>query len=292
MGDTALAEPTAAAPVRFARQITNWCRRTTEVVGIYRRWPIAVADRVLLRGQERIYRLSDAAGGATLVARAWADTRIINELWIDDPYLGYLDAAPEEAVTVVDVGANRGYFCVQVGLRYPSASIVAYEPEEENLSLLRTNLARNDLEGRVEVRELALVPDDRRTVQFYEAEFPGYHSTLSPEEFAARGLDASRFTGTVHTLDAANIVAELTGIVERTGGVDLLKIDTEGTEVDLIAALPDDLLASIRCIVAEIEEDPGEELFARLGAAGFESVRTEFHLALTRRGSEGNSRNT
>lgn len=265
---------------RGVGQLSNWITRSFQTIPVYRNWPVAIADRVLLRGQERTYSLSDRCGGATLAARTWADTRIINELWIDDPYLRHL---PDEASvdTIVDVGANRGYFCVQASQRFPGVRVVAYEPDPANLMLMRENFELNGLHE-IDVRPVALVPDDREEVVLYEAVHPGYHSTLSPEEFAARGHDSSRFTGQSRTLACANIGKELTSVIEESGSIDLLKIDTEGTEIDLIAALPDHVLASTRGIVAEIEEEPAEELVSRLESAGFRIDRREFTLALTR----------
>lgn len=271
----------AEAGRKAVTQAAVWMWRSAKMVPLYRNWPIAVADRVVLRGQPRTYRLSTRAGGATLAARTWADTRIINELWIDDPYLGHL-RAEFDAHLIVDVGANRGYFCVQAARRFPSATIVAYEPEPSNLELLAANIEQNAL-ANVIVRPIALVPDDREEVQLFEAVHPGYHSTLSPQEHEGRGLDASCFTGRSLTLSCGNIGEELTRVIGEHGPIDLLKIDTEGTELDLIAALPDAVLAATANIVAEIEEEPSPELLAHLRDAGFDTDQSRYYLTLNRR---------
>lgn len=262
------------------RQVVDWTARSARMVPLYRNWPVALADRVLLKGQERTYQLRDRHGGATLAARTWADTRIINELWLDDPYLADLEC-DDEAPLIVDVGSNRGYFCVQAAQRFPEANVVAYEPEPSNLELLATNIELNGLD-RVDVRPIALVPDDRREVVLFEAVHPGYHSTLSPEEYDERGYDSSRFTGQAQTLACRNIGEELDGVMAEHGPISVLKIDTEGTELDLIAALPDQVLAETASIVAEIEEDPSTELLDHLGGAGFAIDISRYYLKLTR----------
>ncbi len=271
------------AGLKAARQSAVWLSRSAHMVPLYRNWPVAVADRVLLRGQDRTYRLSARDGGARLVARSWADTRIINELWIDDPYLGQLPSMVDPTL-IVDVGANRGYFCVQAARRFPSATVLAYEPEPANLELLATNLELNGLR-QVEVRPIALVPDDREEVELFEAVHPGYHSTLSPQEHTSRGLDTERFTGRSLRLSCANVGEEMAHIIDEHGPVTLLKIDTEGTELDLLDALPDAVLAATSNIVAEIEEEPGAALLARLHDAGFHVEQSRYYLTLTRSGS-------
>lgn len=234
---------------------------------------MAVADKFLLKGQTRVYRLHDRVGGAELLATQWGDTRIINELWIHDPYLReHKPAGPVQAV--VDIGANRGYFAVQAALRHPRATVFAFEPDTRNLELLHANVALNGLAERIQVQPAALVPDDRTEVVLYEAIHPGYHTTVEPDDAAEQGITSWRYTGRSHVLPARNVVEALREVVAAHGAVDVLKIDTEGTELDLLAAIPDDLWAAVGYAVAEIPKDPPADLRATWERSGFR-VRTE-----------------
>ena len=56
--------------------------------------------------------------------------------------------------TFVDVGANLGYFSLLWAAQNPGNRCVAFEASPRNLDLLRRNVARNSLGGRVEVAVL------------------------------------------------------------------------------------------------------------------------------------------
>jgi FkbM family methyltransferase len=269
------------------RQLQRWLRVAGETRGVYRNWPLAVADKVLLKGQVRLYRLRHPLGNgvsattASLLATEWADTRIINELWIHDPYLRRFE--PKEAVrTVVDVGANRGYFAVQVALLHPEATVLAYDPERRNLGLLEANVALNGLADRIEVHAVALVPDDRTEVVLHEAVHPGYHTTLDPVEAEASGITTWRFTGGTQTCAARNIAAELQAVVEQRGSIDVLKIDTEGTELPLLDAIDDATWDKVGYAVAEIAGPPAPEAEARWRELGFRVDTQPGYLFLER----------
>lgn len=246
---------------------------------LYRNWPTAVTDKWRLRGQLRLYRLREQAGGAALLATNWADTRILNELWSTDPYLAHVPH-PDSVRVVVDVGANRGYFAVQAALRYSGATVVAFEPEPRNLRLLRANVALNG--ANVDVRPQALVPDDRAEVLLYEAVHPGFHTTLDPDAAAGLGIDGWRFTGEHLAVPAVNAERGLAEIVASAGPIDVLKIDTEGTELALLDALSDDMLGKINYVTAEILTPPTDALRRRFEAAGFQVRAEPPYLELTR----------
>ena len=266
-------------PMAVATQLKRWANGARGSVTIYRNWPAAVTDKWRLRGQVRLYRLRPSAGGVSLLATTWADTRILNELWLDDPYL---QRAPDPGTVgvVVDVGANRGYFAVQAALRFPGAKVIAFEPEPRNLGLLRANVALNGVD--VEVHPEALVPDDRTEVLLYEAIHPGFHTTLDPDTAEAAGMRPGRFTGGETAVPARNMEQAMAEIIERHGRIDVLKIDTEGTEEPLLDALSDATLAAVRFVAAEVLTDISPELRARLKAAGFDVAVDPPYLELRR----------
>jgi len=61
------------------------------------------------------------------------------------------DVAPS---AIVDAGANIGTFSLAAGARFPGVPIVAYEPDEANVALLRRNLEDNGIKG--EVRQMGV----------------------------------------------------------------------------------------------------------------------------------------
>lgn len=98
------------------------------------------------------------------------------------------------APVLFDIGANIGLHSLRVAQAAPTARIVAFEPGRETFGMLTRNIARNELQGRIDARPLAvaeragratfhfcaddayssLVPDGRRAVQqSYEVEVIG-----------------------------------------------------------------------------------------------------------------------
>jgi FkbM family methyltransferase len=107
---------------------------------------------------------------------------------------------------VADIGANVGLYAVALARRVgPTGRVIAYEPDTRNAALLRHNLSLNDVEGVVDVREIALGSE--------QGELP-FLSDQQQSRFDAAGPSRVR----VVTLDDD---------VER---VALLKIDVEGFE--------------------------------------------------------------
>ena len=69
------------------------------------------------------------------------DIGICNEVVTSDCY--HVQALRDIDIrTVVDVGAHIGSFSVLAASLWPSAKIVAFEPDNENFALLRENTAR------------------------------------------------------------------------------------------------------------------------------------------------------
>jgi FkbM family methyltransferase len=137
--------------------------------------------------------------------------------------------------SVLELGANVGYFTVQGALAAPGARHVAVEPHPFSMAICRANLALNHLES-VELIGAAavgdpyvssvrlLVPADQRatpTVAFLPAD------TELPAGMA-------RDVTTALDVPAIDVRALL-------DGVDLIKLDVEGQEHTLLAAARDHL---------------------------------------------------
>ena len=70
--------------------------------------------------------------------------------------------------TVIDVGANLGYFTVLAGYLVGSnGKVVAYEAVKENCDLIQENISLNYINDRVEIRNKA-VYSQNKTISFFE----------------------------------------------------------------------------------------------------------------------------
>lgn len=66
------------------------------------------------------------------------DLSLFNDILLRDEY-GF--GLPERAETIVDAGANVGFFSVYCASKFPDATILAIEAEQSNFDMLRRNVA-------------------------------------------------------------------------------------------------------------------------------------------------------
>jgi FkbM family methyltransferase len=135
-----------------------------------------------------------------------------------------IDAATDRGGTIVDVGANIGYNTVYAAKRVgPGGRVVAVEPADDNLVVLRRNISANGLAN----------------VVIHHAAAGRVHET---RDFFLRG-DISA----VNSLFPDSVYATVTRVAKVRveplddlvpGEADLVKIDVEGAELDVLAGMP------------------------------------------------------
>jgi FkbM family methyltransferase len=182
------------------------------------------------------------------------DLLVVKETVCDDVYR-LADLATGDLRVIVDVGAGLGDFAVLAGSTFPAAEILAFEPNPESFAVLERNLLRNHL-SKVEARCIAV-------------------GTRSSYELARTRWSA---TGTVHARRSTRAVPAL-ALQEIIGDreVDFLKIDCEGSELEVLESLGGGL-ARVNRIAVEyhdhLVEAAGERVERLLRAEGF-TVRRE-----------------
>jgi FkbM family methyltransferase len=152
-------------------------------------------------------------------------SRRIRESGIWEPFETKLVlGALAEGCVFVDVGANIGYFSVIAAEAVGDAGkVFAFEPEPENFALLQANLSLNDLEGRVVPVRAALSDTKGQGRLYLSRDNLGDHQIYGTEE--------ARDSIEVPLLDGGRY---LEAWLER---IDLLKVDTQGSEYRVIAGL-------------------------------------------------------
>lgn len=172
-----------------------------------------------LAGLERPLALYTLSPDADLVsARLWKERvwePFETRLWL---------AAQRDGDTVVDVGANLGYFSLLSALadRKPSR-IVAFEPAADNFALLSANLQLNGCSERIEAVQAALAAASGRGTLHRSEGNRGDHQIYPG--------DGERAGEAIQMLSGHDALA---GRIDR---MDLLKIDTQGSEADVVAGL-------------------------------------------------------
>ena len=240
----------------IARNITRPSNYVALVraIRVYER-PLAAASRYFLgRGYYPCTaRVRTPIGPQDITLFNSQDAITLHEIFCREDY-----RCPSPQI-VVDVGANIGISALYFLTRSPSTYCELYEPDPHNLVKLLQNLKGH--EGRFTVHEAAVA--DRQGVLAFAREPTGRYGTLetdSPLWNSSSGTERINVR-----VEHVNTV--LKQAVARHGMIDLLKIDTEGSELATLLAIDPTLRASIRHIVMEWPDH-------HVSLAGFHAVPT------------------
>lgn len=247
--------------------------RVRQMTRLYKNWPVAFADRagMLARHSLTVYHLHTDIGEASLVAATnrW-DVKVINEVWTGRFYDQHLPNAlrVKEGLSVVDIGANRGFFTVYAARKFRNPRLLALEPDPQNVRILRANIALNDV-ATATVKEAAVVATPASETDLFGATLPGLHTTVPPEKANQFNIESDRYSGDVLRVRAIHIDDVLRAGAGPDGEVDFLKIDIEGLELSLLESADLDLLRRTNYLVAETEERRSNPVVQKLKQAGF-----------------------
>jgi FkbM family methyltransferase len=145
---------------------------------------------------------------------------------------------------VLDVGANRGQFTLLVKGLFPSATVVAFEPVEQALAVLRRLAA--GMKGVTVVATACGAQRGSTTVNVAEDDD---NSSLLPPTHRQLELDPRSSTSGTEAVD----IAPLDDLVDQRllAGVSLLKIDVQGTELDVLRGATN-LLKAVTYLYVEL----------------------------------------
>jgi len=186
----------------------------------------------------------------------------------DSPHL------PDEATTIMDLGANIGLASLFFAWRYPAARILAVEPDGSNFTQLTRNTAEH--RARILTREGAVWTQDGTIGLLRENDLG-----KPIPEWGIR-VTASGSPENVPCYSIPTLMSE-----SGFGIVDILKCDIEGAEADIFAAGTSDWLDRVRLIIIETHDRfrPGSEATVRnaLKAAFVELPRRGENLFFRRK---------
>lgn len=148
---------------------------------------------------------------------------------------------------VIDVGANHGFAACWFAAR--GAEVLAFEPSPGVFALLERNVAANNLAPRVRCVRAAVSGRDGRAVLREAPDLGGGMSTIEPG-FAA--------TSGAHYDEGREVpLRAIGGLLDELAPrrVRLLKLDCEGSELPILAALTPALRQRIDSIALEYHEN-------------------------------------
>lgn len=146
-----------------------------------------------------------------------------------EPYETYLlESVIEPGMTVVDIGANIGYYTVKFAKGVSTAGrVYAFEPDANNMALLKRNLTLNHIDN--VTCEQAAVMDKEGELDLYLSDVNfGDHRSFESNEVA---LNAG-FTRRSTKIRALALDDYLNGTK-----VDLIKMDIQGAEVIALSGM-------------------------------------------------------
>jgi len=227
-------------------------------------WHEYLLHKVGVRSRNRfVFRLR--AGIEVDVPREMLFT--FKEVFFTDDYIRGLPAGlfGRKPITVVDVGANAGYFSLFAFARFPGARVIALEPIDTNFRLLEKNRELN--------REL-----DWTLVQRAVSSTPGkIVLSMSPDDTFT--TDATVFDNERGNKRVEVEAVSLAQVMDdhAIGEIDYLKLDCEGSEYEILYEAPADVLDRVRTIVVETHPGPGpmqnrDALAGHLKSVGYSLV--------------------
>ena len=148
---------------------------------------------------------------------------------------------------VIDIGANAGFFDIQLLSKLRDAVIYAYEPIPANIKAVQTVIAGNPwLSEQIHLHQVAVTGLPQKELQLYaEAE---ENSQVVASVFAGFN-ERNMHTITVACLSLTDIISSIDAPV-----IHLLKLDCEGSEYDIIYNTSPDLIKRISRMVIEVHD--------------------------------------
>jgi FkbM family methyltransferase len=198
-----------------------------------------------------------------------SDFRIYGQVMVREEYALPLCRQPQ---VIVDAGANIGLTAIYFANRFPTARILAIEPEAANFELLRKNVAAY----RQIVPIRAALWDTAATLELF-----GDSGLFGAVRAQARGQPKiSPALGQVDTVTMSQLIRDY-----HLDFIDLFKVDIEGAERAVFAAA-DPWIEQVGVIIAEMHDrfEPGCTLSFNAVTRGFPTEwRTGEHVVVARR---------
>jgi len=168
---------------------------------------------------------------------------------------------------IVDVGGHIGSFGVKAKSIWPEARLIAFEPTASSFALYQENLKRFNCEGLV--RQVAISYANKSCIAD-DSDCFGSGILIDENEIDVDGkilTDAKVFSGKKHIITERNVITKTLEDVmleHDLDNIDLLKLDCEGSEVDILKNMSAKTASKINCIVGEFHCSGGFEEFRAL----------------------------
>lgn len=196
------------------------------------------------------------------------DLHTFREIFLREEYSIKLPFTPK---TIIDAGANIGFTTLFFHRVYPNTKIISLEPDGENFKLLQRNTS-----GYAVIKPIQTALFNRVGEITLVDEGYGIRGFVAKENSNAKNGQVMPCT-TMLTLITENNLAE----------IDILKMDIEGSELEVFEHKPEKWLPKVKCLIIELHDrmKPGcsKAVFQAISRHNFEfSIKGENLVFLNR----------
>ena len=246
----------------LARRSRHAARRVRQTLGSFdNTWEVV---RGVVTGADE---LRFRTGGVTITCPNAPGARVpVYEVFAEDEYsLDWFTADLGPGPVALDIGAHIGCFSIDFTRRHPQARVHSYEPTPSTGAYLERNVADNGLAGRITVNRRAVGASAGVLVMADNGAGSGHNGVLHLGEEGAVSIEVP-----CEAIEDAFAAAG--------GGVDFVKMDSEGAEYDIVLGSRPEVWAGVRRLVMEHHPSPEHDfadLERFLADAGLRLVRHE-----------------
>ncbi len=149
--------------------------------------------------------------------------------------------------TVIDIGANVGFFTIFSLFKLKNPKIISFEPMKRNFKGLQTNLEAIKKENAMAVNKAVNGTKGELILKFNQT-----------QEFTTSASLFDNPYGSDEETVIATTLADLF-LEHKLAKIDLLKMDCEGAEYNIFYNTPTSLFEKINCIALETHQGKGEK---------------------------------
>lgn len=212
--------------VRLFRNISNWWLHFAVKFGLTSR------DPLLFRTRKRI---------AIEVPRRLLPE--FKDIFMEECYMRALGLSVPDGPTVIDIGANAGFFSLFAADRFPGANIYSYEPIDINFRQLVRNM---NLNRECNIRCF------KNAVFSHSGQLSLYYDTIDSLSTSATILDHQGPRD--QTIQVSCVTLPEIFDENKLDRCDFMKLDCEGSEYEILYKCPESYLNRVSQIVAEVHE--------------------------------------
>lgn len=256
------------------RLLVNWSELFLYGI-VLRKWGVRTRQPAVLRFRSglELEMVRGGYGGYTI---------LFHDLFIRKDYQPTPEFVIRRDWTVLDIGANMGFFACPAAISAHEGRVIAVEPLTAYTDVLRGNIKRNNLTN-VAVIQAAAAANSRDRIPLFT-----WHTKFGELKTGSPRKDVKVSTEVAQGMSMSDIFER--GKIERCH---LMKVDIEGTEYALFESTPDYIWRKIDRVVMETHPMSGKnvaDLGTILRAHGFQVFERRDLLWATREAVNRSSR--